>query len=83
MESQQIINNRAETYWFIEPGYTTAQFSVKNFFFLTVTGQFTEVAGTIICHESEIQRSSVSATIKSASLNTRNQRRALLLKRLR
>ncbi|MDQ3013319.1 MAG: hypothetical protein M3X11_21760 [Acidobacteriota bacterium] len=41
MESQQVINNRAETYWFIEPGYTTAQFSVKNFLFFTVTGQFT------------------------------------------
>ncbi|MEO6725681.1 MAG: YceI family protein [Blastocatellia bacterium] len=75
MESQQVINNRSETYWFIEPGYTTAQFSVKNFIFFTVMGQFTDVAGTIICHESELHCSSVSATIKAASINTSSQRR--------
>jgi len=75
MESQLATDNHAETYWFIEPGYTIVQFSVKNFLLFTVNGRFTEVAGTLICHESEVHCSSVEATIKATSINTGNQRR--------
>ncbi|MEP7339484.1 MAG: YceI family protein [Acidobacteriota bacterium] len=75
MKSQLAIDGRAETYWFIEPGYTTVQFNVKNFFFFTVSGRLTEVAGTIINRESEIGHSSVEVTIKVASIDTGNKRR--------
>lgn len=75
MEYLQFINKGAETYWFIEPGYTVAKFSVKIFFFFAVTGQFTEVTGTIVSNESEIQHSSVSATVKASNVNTGNQQR--------
>lgn len=65
----------AETYWFIEPGYTTANFKVKSFLFFTVAGTFNEVAGTIVLNEAELGRSSVTATIKTASLDSGNQGR--------
>lgn len=65
----------SETYWFIEPGYTTAQFSAKSFLFFTVAGVFAEVAGTIVLDEAILQSSSVTATIRSASINTRNKKR--------
>jgi polyisoprenoid-binding protein YceI len=80
MESQLVTDDRAETYWFIEPGYTIAQFSVKNFFFFTVHGRFTEVAGTLICHQSQAHCSSVEATIKAASINTGNKQRDVHLR---
>jgi polyisoprenoid-binding protein YceI len=75
MDSQLAVEGRAETYWFIEPGYTTAQFNVKNFFFFTVTGRLTEAAGTMIYHESDIRGSSVAVTIKAASVDTGNKQR--------
>jgi polyisoprenoid-binding protein YceI len=80
MKSQPAIRDFAgdectETYWFIEPGYTTAHFKIKSFLFLTVAGSFNEVAGTIILDEANLHCSSVTASIKAVSINTGNQRR--------
>ncbi len=75
MKSQSEIVNSAETYWFIEPGYTTAHFKVKNFFFFNVTGSFAEVAGTVVLDETDLRRSSITATIAAADINTSNKRR--------
>lgn len=75
MESQLTTNERTETYWFIEPEYTIAQFTVKTFLFFTVTGRFTDVAGTLVFRESEIHCSSIETTIKAASIDTGNRRR--------
>lgn len=80
MDLQSAIKESAETYWFIEPGYTIAHFKVKNLFFFTVTGEFPEVAGTIVYDHSDIRRSSVMATIKAASLYTRSKRRDVHLR---
>jgi polyisoprenoid-binding protein YceI len=75
MESQSAIRESAETYWFIEPGYTNAHFKIKGFLFFTVAGKFSEVAGTIKLDEADLRRSSVTATIKTASIDTGNKRR--------
>jgi len=75
MESQQRIADRAETYWFIEPGYTIAHFKVKSFLFFTVAGRFNDVAGTVVLDEADPRRSSVTATIRAASIETGSKRR--------
>ncbi len=75
MEAQPAIEERAETYWFIEPGYSIAHFTVKNYFFFTVRGEFAEVAGTIVYDQTDIRRSSVTATIKAENINTHSKRR--------
>lgn len=80
MEPQSAVKESAETYWFIEPGYTLAHFKVKNLFFFTVAGKFPEVAGTIVYDQSDIRRSSVTATIKAAGVNTRSKRRDVHLR---
>jgi polyisoprenoid-binding protein YceI len=71
----QMAENRTRNYWVIEPRYTTVQFSVRNFFFFTVTGSFTDFAGTVNLDENDIRRSSVEAVIKAASINTGLKRR--------
>lgn len=75
MESQSKILDRAETNWFIEPGYTTAHFKVSNLFFFNVAGSFDEVAGTITLDENDVRRSSVTATIRTDCINTGNKQR--------
>lgn len=75
MESQSKIVDQAETYWFIEPGYTTAHFKIGNLLFFTVAGSFAEVAGTLTLNETDVSRSSVTADIRTACINTGNKRR--------
>jgi polyisoprenoid-binding protein YceI len=75
MESQSAIGECAETYWFIEPGYTIAHFKIKSFFFFTLGGNFNEVSGTVVLNEADLRLSSVTATIKAGSIDTGNQRR--------
>lgn len=75
MESQSAIRECAETYWFIEPGYTIADFKIKSFLFFTIAGNFSEVAGTVVLNEADLRLSSVTATIKAGGIDTGNQRR--------
>lgn len=75
MESQSAIRECAETYWFIEPGYTIAHFKIKSFLFHTIAGNFSEVAGTVVLNEADLRRSSVTAIIQAGSIDTGNQRR--------
>jgi polyisoprenoid-binding protein YceI len=71
----QMAENRIRNYWVIEPRYTTVQFSVRNFFFLTVTGSFNDFTGRVTLDENDIRRSSVEVVIKAASINTGLKRR--------
>jgi polyisoprenoid-binding protein YceI len=59
----------AETYQ-VDPNHTTVQFSAKHLLISTVTGKFKEFSGTIVYDDKDITKSSVSGTIKSASLDT-------------
>ena len=74
MEPQKA-ETHAQNLWFIEPKYTTIQFSVRNLFFFTVKGCFTDFTGTLVRDEDDIRRSSVQAAIKTASIDTGNKRR--------
>jgi polyisoprenoid-binding protein YceI len=75
MMEPQKAGGRARSFWIIEPRYTTVQFSIKNLFFFTVQGRFTDFAGKIELDENDLKRSSAEATIKAASISTGKKRR--------
>jgi polyisoprenoid-binding protein YceI len=60
--------------WHFHPAYTTVEFAIRNLWF-NVKGRFKELEGAIVLDEEDISRSSVTATIKTGSLDTGNKRR--------
>ena len=60
--------------WHFDPGYTTVEFVIRNLWF-KVRGRFRDLEGQIVLDESDISRSSVTATIKVDSVETGNKRR--------
>ena len=60
--------------WHFDPAYTTVEFSIRNLWF-TVKGRFKELEGAIVLDEHDVSRSSVTATIRAASIDTGNKRR--------
>jgi len=67
----QRVKSSTQTFWLIDPAHSTLEFTVKNLFFLTVKGCLTDFEGTIVLDKSDLGRSSVQATIKGASVETR------------
>jgi polyisoprenoid-binding protein YceI len=59
----------------IDPAHSSATFSVRHMMISTVPGRFSEISGTINYDEKDITKSSVEATIKTASVTTDNQYR--------
>ncbi|MCI0666249.1 MAG: YceI family protein [Acidobacteria bacterium] len=74
MESRTV-EKRAQSFWSIEPRYTTVEFLVKNFFFFTVKGKFTDFAGKIELDENNLHNSTVDFVIRAASIHTGIKRR--------
>ena len=64
----------ADTYK-IDGAHSSANFTVKHMGISTVHGRFTDVSGTILFDEKAPENSSVTAVIKSASVNTDNATR--------
>lgn len=64
-----------KTTWKLDPAHTTVEFSAKHLMITTVKGRITDVAGTIYIDERNPQNSSVEATLKAASLDTRTDQR--------
>jgi polyisoprenoid-binding protein YceI len=64
----------ADTYT-IDPNHSAANFAVKHLAISTVHGRFTEVSGTVSFDPTDPTKSSVNATIKSASISTDNATR--------
>lgn len=54
----------------IDPNQSTIAFSVKHMVINTVHGKFTDYSGTIDLDEKDLTKSSVSVTIKTASVNS-------------
>lgn len=63
------------TTWELDPAHTLVEFSAKHMMITTVKGRFTDVSGTIHADEQNPSRSSVEATIKAASIDTRTEQR--------
>lgn len=59
----------------LDGAHSSANFSVKHMGISTVRGRFGDVSGTILFDEKAPQKSSVTAVIKAASVNTDNATR--------
>jgi len=65
----------ARTAWKLDPAHTLVEFSVKHLMITTVKGRITDVDGTIHTDERDPRNSSVEATLKGASMDTRSDQR--------
>jgi len=65
---------QSQCVWHFDPAYTTVEFVIRNLWF-KVKGRFSELEGVIVLDEEDISRSSVTAKIKSGSIDTGNKRR--------
>lgn len=63
------------TTWNIDPSHSTIGFAVKHLMISTVRGRFADFSGTISVNEAEPAKSTVSVTIKAASIDTRAEQR--------
>lgn len=59
----------------IDPVHSSATFKVKHMLVSTVVGRFSDVTGTITYDEKDPSKSTVTASIKTASVNTDNASR--------
>jgi len=59
----------------LDPNHTQIGFGVKHLVISTVKGKFNEFSGTILYDPADITKSSVSITIKAASIDTGVQKR--------
>jgi polyisoprenoid-binding protein YceI len=61
--------------WKIDPAHSNVEFAVKHLMISTVKGLFSDVEGEIVIASGDPARSSVTATLKAASINTRTGQR--------
>src|SRR2546427_326500 len=61
--------------WKFDPFHTQVEFSAKHLGMMTVRGHFAEVTATGEIHPEQPERSSVEATINTASIRTHNEQR--------
>jgi polyisoprenoid-binding protein YceI len=65
----------ATTAWKLDPAHTLVEFSAKHMMITTVKGRIADVEGTIYTDEKDPKNSSVEATLRGASIDTRNDQR--------
>lgn len=61
--------------WKSDPSHAGVQFAVSHLMVSTVRGTFDTFDVTVVLDEDDVARSSVEATIETASVNTRNEKR--------
>jgi len=65
----------SKTTWKLDPSHTLVEFSAKHLMITTVKGRFTDVEGFIHADDKNIANSSVEATLKAVSIDTRTEQR--------
>lgn len=65
----------SKTTWKLDPTHTLVEFSAKHLMITTVKGRITDIEGTIYTDEKDPKNSTVEATLKAASLDTRTDQR--------
>jgi len=63
------------TAWKLDPAHTLVEFSAKHLMITTVKGRITDIEGTIYADAKDPKNSSVEATLKAVSLDTRTDQR--------
>jgi len=61
--------------WKLDPYHTQVEFSAKHLGMMTVRGHFAELTATGDIHPEQPERSTVEATINTASIRTHNEQR--------
>jgi polyisoprenoid-binding protein YceI len=69
-----MVDRQSRRVWTFDPAYTTVEFVVRNLWY-KVKGRFGVVEGAIVLDEEDIGRSSVTATIKAGTIDTRSKKR--------
>jgi polyisoprenoid-binding protein YceI len=57
--------------WSIDPNHTNSTFAVRHLVISTVRGEFGKTSGTVSIDDKDVTKSSVEATIDTATVNTR------------
>ena len=65
----------ARAAWKLDPTHSLVEFSAKHLMITTVKGRIADVVGTIYTDEKDPKKSSVEATLRAASLDTRTDQR--------
>lgn len=65
----------ARTAWKLDPIHSLVEFSAKHLMITTVKGRIADVVGIVYTDEKDPKKSSVEATLKAASLDTRTDQR--------
>ncbi|HEX5387340.1 MAG TPA: YceI family protein [Gemmatimonadales bacterium] len=58
------------TLWDIDPAHSSAHFAVRHMMVANVRGEFARITGTVRLDSADVTRSSVEASIDTASINT-------------
>jgi polyisoprenoid-binding protein YceI len=61
--------------WKIDPNHSAAQFSVRHLVMSTVRGAFTSMSGSVEYDPKDLSKTTIEATIDTASVDTRVERR--------
>jgi len=70
----------AQATYQIDPAHSGAHFSIRHMMIANVRGEFTKVSGKIVWDPDQPERSSIEASIDTASINTREPQRDAHLK---
>lgn len=65
----------AQEVWKLDPPHSSAQFSARHLGISTVRGAFTKVSGTVQYDPASVEKTSIQATIQTASVDTRFEMR--------
>jgi polyisoprenoid-binding protein YceI len=65
----------AKTAWKLDPIHSIVEFSAKHLMITTVKGRISDIEGTIYTNENDPKSSSVEATLKATSIDTRTDQR--------
>jgi polyisoprenoid-binding protein YceI len=61
----------AQSSWILEPTHTHASFTIRHLVISNVRGEFAKTAGTVKLDEKDVTKSTVEATIETATIDTR------------
>jgi polyisoprenoid-binding protein YceI len=61
--------------WTIDQSHSLAEFSVRHMMVSTVKGSFQTISGAVVLDEADLTNSSIEATIDTASITTRDEKR--------
>lgn len=75
MATSTTTGTTTSTTWNIDASHSTIEFAAKHMMITTVKGRLADVKGTITIDEANPDRSSVTAELDAASLDTRSEQR--------